>query len=86
MDEVELCYEEALEEVPGLEGLIKAKFTIKGVDGIGKAIKASIKDADFDDVPLEDCNLDAVESVEFPAPEGGGIVIVSYPFQFSPGE
>ena len=84
LDEVDECYREALEEVPDLEGMIRARFTIRGDDGVGRVIRISIKDADFDDAPLEDCLLDAIEEVEFPPPEGGGIVIVTYPFVFTP--
>ena len=83
LPDIRRCYQEALEVVPGLEGRVVVKFTIKELDEAGRVIKVSIKDADFDDVPMEDCILDVVESVEFDPPTGGGIVIVSYPFDFS---
>ncbi len=67
------------------ESRIMVKFTIKGQDEVGRVIKVSIKDADFDDAPLEDCIMDVVESIDFDPPQGGGIVIVSYPFFFEPG-
>ena len=85
MPDIRGCYQDALKEVPDLEGRIVVKFTIKGENGVGRVIKTSIKDVDFDDVPLEDCIMDVVESVDFEPPQGGGIVIVSYPFIFAPG-
>ena len=85
MPDIRQCYQEALKEVPDLEGRIMVKFTIKGQDEVGRVIKVSIKDADFDDAPLEDCIMDVVESIDFDPPQGGGIVIVSYPFLFEPG-
>jgi len=82
--EILACYQSALEAVPGLQGSITVKFTIKEEDGIGKVTKAKVRHADFDDVPMEDCLLDAMEDIQF-APPDSGIVIVSYPFNFEPG-
>jgi hypothetical protein len=83
MQDVRDCYLEALEEVPDLAGLLKVRFTIRAEEGVGRVVRASIQDADFDDGPLEDCILDAVEYLEFDPPEGG-IVMVTYPFFFEP--
>lgn len=77
------CYQETLEVVPDLAGMIKVRFTIKAIDGAGRVVNASIDDADFDDVPMEECILDVMETVEFASPQGGGIVMVTYPFNFT---
>ena len=82
MPEIEQCYQQALAEVPDLSGRISVKFVIRGEDGVGRVSKVDIKEAEFDDVPMEDCILDEVEALEFDPPVGGGIVIVSYPFVF----
>jgi hypothetical protein len=38
-------------------------------------------------VAVESCVVNAVKRWDFPKPAGGGLVIVSYPFQFTrPGE
>jgi len=83
MPELLGCYQDALEVVPGLDGRLTAKFTISNEEGVGRIMKAEIIDADFDDVPMEECILDTLEDVDFPS-TGGGIVIVRYPFNFSP--
>ena len=77
------CYQALIEEVPEmLGGRIDVKFTIADEDGIGRMARVQIVDAEFDDIPMEECLLDALEDVHFPSP-GGGIVIVRYPFSFS---
>ena len=86
MPEIRACYQEALAAVPDLAGQLRIKFTIEEEEGSGWVKEVSVPDADFDDVPMEDCVMDVVESVAFDPPEGGGVVIVSYPFVFSQSE
>lgn len=81
MPELVECYQSALEVVPDINGRITAKLTISEKEGIGRVLRAEIVDAEFDDVPMEDCLLDVLEEIDFPAP--GGLVIVRYPFTFS---
>lgn len=75
------CYQSALEVVPDIDGRITVKLTISEEEGIGRVVRAEIVDAEFDDGPMEDCLLDVLEEIDFPAP--GGLVIVRYPFTFS---
>ncbi|MDI1482036.1 AgmX/PglI C-terminal domain-containing protein [Polyangium sp. y55x31] len=76
------CYEAGLQKNPNLEGRIAAKFVI-GKDGkvasIGEETPATLPDPD-----VVKCVLAAVETLTFPAPEGG-VVKVVYPLMFSPG-
>ena len=83
MPDIRECYKEALKEVPDLAGRLMVKFTIKGQEAVGRVINVSIKDSDVDDVPMEECLMDVVESIDFDPPKGGGLVIVSYPFVFA---
>ncbi|NCG20574.1 MAG: AgmX/PglI C-terminal domain-containing protein [Rhodobacterales bacterium] len=79
--EIRDCYLETLAEIPELEGRLKVKFTIEEHEGSGWVKDVSVAEADFDDVPLEDCIMDVMETVEFEPPDGG-VVLVSYPFFF----
>ena len=82
MEDVRGCYQDALKEVPGLSGRITVKLTIVDKDGVGRIQRLSVKEAEFDDVPLEECILDVVDSIEFDPP-AGGLVMVQYPFIFN---
>lgn len=79
------CYEDLLEDNNAAEGRIAVKFVIEpGEDGVGELAKLDIKASDFDDYLFEECVLTEMASLEYPNPQGG-MVIVSYPFSFSPG-
>ena len=82
MDGIRSCYQKALTREPTLEGRLVTKFVI-GADGWVE--RAELATDQIGDDALADCILDHVETLEFPPPTGGGIVIVRYPFVFSPG-
>jgi TonB family protein len=73
------CYERALGPDPELTGKLAARFTIGG-DG-------RVADADADESSLPEavdrCVVDVVRTLRFPAPRGGGVVVVRYPFVFA---
>jgi hypothetical protein len=76
-----LCYENALRNTPTLEGSVTVSFTIKedgSVDDVaGKG--------DIPDSGVVSCVTRAFNGLSFPQPEGG-VVRVTYPIKFSPGE
>lgn len=76
------CYERSLQRDPTLQGQVVVKFVI---DKVGAVASAETKSSDVGDAEMEACINDVILGIEFPAPEGGGIVIVSYPFVFEPG-
>jgi hypothetical protein len=43
-----------------------------------------VAESTLGDRTAEDCVARAVQRVAFPEPEGGGVVIVTYPFVFNP--
>ena len=65
--------------------VVGARRLRRGADALyspsGWVKDVSVAEADFDDVPLEDCIMDVMETVEFEPPDGG-VVLVSYPFFF----
>jgi len=75
--EIRQCYEEGLNRDRTLTGRVTVRFII-GADG---EVKASlIQETTLGDQRVERCIATAVRSWRFPAPDGGGIVIVNYPF------
>lgn len=76
------CYQRELIAHDGvLGGKLVMKFTI-AKDGAVSA--ADVKSSTLADPDVDTCMIDVFKSMQFPSPTGGGIVIVSYPFLFSP--
>lgn len=74
-----LCHETALKAHPGLAGKLALKFTI---DASGKVVNAvSSGDAALEQ-SVGKCAAATLQKLQFPAPKGGGTVIVSYPMSF----
>ncbi len=76
------CYQEALAEVPGLQGDLKIRFAIEDQDGEGRIVEVGVASGALEDVPMEDCVLDVFEVLQFDPPEGGSME-VNYPLKFS---
>ena len=76
------CYDQRLREEPSLEGELVTHFRIEADGRVGHT---EVKRSTLDDRAVEQCVLGRLEDLRFPAPKGGGIVIVSYPFVFSAG-
>jgi TonB family protein len=77
INEVRYCYEKELPSSPGLYGRVVARFTIAPN---GRVMVARIKESTMGSPTVEGCIVKAVRRWQFPKPEGGGIVVVSYPF------
>jgi hypothetical protein len=82
MNQIRYCYQRELTKNPALGGKIVIKFTI-AKDGTVSA--ASPKSTTMNNSTVETCIVGRFMRMQFPEPKGGGIVIVSYPFIFSPG-
>lgn len=81
MGDVRRCYETLLDRAPTAEGTVTMKFVIAAD---GSVASAAIKSSPFSETVFHDCLTSTFRSFRFPEPEGDGIVIVSYPFIFSP--
>lgn len=73
------CYEKRLVVDPELAGRLQVQFTI-GTDGSVIAVALDGLQEDVDR-----CVEKVIGSLRFPAPRGGGVVQVNYPFLFQPG-
>jgi TonB family protein len=83
INEVKFCYERQLAKRPDLSGRVAIKFIISGTGAVQMAAVAS---STVGDPVVENCIAQAVRRWTFPQPEGGGIVIVTYPFQLTSPE
>jgi len=83
INEVKFCYERELSKRPDLSGRVAVKFIISGTGAVQMAAVAS---STLGDPGVENCIAQAVRRWAFPQPEGGGIVIVTYPFQLTAPE
>jgi len=81
LNEVRFCYEQALVRRPALAGRIVAQFTIAPT---GRVLASALQSSSLGETTVDACIVAATRRWEFPRPAGGGIVVVSYPFQLSP--
>ncbi len=81
LNEVKYCYQQALPRRPTLEGRLVTQFTIAPS---GQVLAAFIQSSTLRAVEVEACVVNAVKRWEFPAPNHGGLAMVSYPFSFAP--
>jgi len=79
MRRVSDCYAAVLFDSPDAAGRVTVNLVIGG-DGTVRS--ATIKATEIPDESMLACVQSTVSSYVFPKPEGGGIVIVSYPFVF----
>lgn len=76
------CYETGLQKDPKLAGKVTTKFTISPKGTVSTARSES----DLSDAEVGRCVEKTFRSMVFPEPDKGGIVVVSYPVVFTPGE
>jgi len=78
INEVKFCYERELARRPDIEGVVSVKFIISST---GAVQMAAVANSSLGNAQVENCMAQAVRRWTFPQPEGGGIVIVTYPFK-----
>jgi TonB family protein len=80
MNEVRYCYNEGLTRKPALEGRLVVHFSVAPT---GQVIAAVPQSSTLGMPSVDECVVTAVRRWQFPQPTGGGLAMVSYPFQFS---
>ena len=79
--DIRSCYKNELKNDPKLIGKIAVKFIISATG----AVKSSkVQGTTVENETVESCVADQIKKIQFPAPQDGGIVIVTYPFLFLP--
>jgi TonB family protein len=81
IEQIKRCYQRELQVSPALTGRVTVKFVIAPS---GAVQEATIRDSNLGRPEVESCITRAVRRWRFPRPEGGGMVVVSYPFVFTP--
>jgi len=81
LNEVRFCYEQQLNQRPDLEGRVIVNFIISPS---GAVQASSVRNSSLGNSAAESCIASAVRRWNFPAPDGGGIVVVNYPFVLQP--
>jgi len=78
-NEIKYCYEQQLQKNHNLEGRMVLQLTIEN----GQVVASAVFDSTMDDSDdLGACVAQAGRRMMFPAPLGGGIAIVRYPYIF----
>ncbi len=77
INEVKFCYEQELNARPDLAGRVTVRFIISPTGSVQTAMTQATT---LNNARVEGCISQAVQRWTFPAPDGGGIVIVNYPF------
>ncbi len=83
INEVRFCYEQELTARPDLAGRVTVSFIIAAT---GAVQTASVASTTLSNARVEQCIVTAVRRWTFPAPDGGGIVGVNYPFVLDSSE
>ena len=82
INEVRHCYNQGLSRNPNLQGRVAVNFVITTTGKVGSSV---VQDSTIKDKGVAQCIAKAVKRWKFPKPRGGGNVIVTYPFNLSPG-
>ncbi len=81
-NQVRYCYEQQLAQNPDLRGRVIIRFVISPS---GAVTTSAVAGSTLGNPAAEQCVARAVQRIAFPQPEGGGVVIVNYPFAFEQG-
>jgi outer membrane biosynthesis protein TonB len=76
INEIRFCYTQALTARPELQGRVAVRFAISPS---GAVVQALIASSDLGHPLAEQCIAHVVARMNFPAPQGG-LVVVTYPF------
>lgn len=77
--EIRQCYENELAKDRKLAGRVVINFIISAS---GNVSSAKVQRTTMGSAEVENCVAGVIKKIKFPAPKGGGIVIVNYPFVF----
>jgi TonB family protein len=81
INEIRFCYEQVLATKPDLGGRVGVQFIISPT---GAVQMSKLANSTLGNATVEQCIVKAVRRWTFPSPEGGGVVIVTYPFVLQP--
>jgi hypothetical protein len=81
------CYDSELEDDEALAGKLVFQFRIVGEPDVGGIVEDAqlAPESDIQHAELVECMSESLMSMSFDPPENGGVMEVTYPFEFSPG-
>ena len=79
INKIRWCYQSAFQRNPDLEGKMTVQFIISPT---GSVMRAKVLASTMGDSELARCVERKIQTWKFPAPKGGGVVKVNYPFVF----
>lgn len=82
MNQVRYCYQRELTRTPDLAGRVAVKFVVAAD---GSVSSSTVDSSTVGSAAVESCVASRFMRMQFPTSPSGGIVIVTYPFHFSPG-
>lgn len=77
LGQVNHCYEQGLAQDPSVAGRVTVRFVIGGT---GEVLASAVTEDTLASPSVGQCIAASVRRWRFPAPEGGGVVTVNYPF------
>lgn len=81
---LKVCYETLLSEFPEASGKVLVTFRVESQAGAGRVTVVEVdEETSLMDEKLLDCLTDAFADAEFPLPEDGDTIQVTYPFTFA---
>lgn len=78
-NEIKYCYEKELQKDPNLEGKVAMMFVI---DGTGRVAEVNVQQDTTGNGAVASCMQARIKRWVFPEPQGGGQVVVTYPWIF----
>ena len=80
-NQLRYCYQRILARHPHIEGRVVAQFNIQPDGAVGHV---AITDNQTGEAEVAECVAKVIRRMRFPAPGGGGHIVVKYPLMFSP--
>jgi TonB family protein len=77
--DVKACYDGAVATHPEARGIMRVRF---GIGPSGAVESSCLVGSELNATSVDRCVVDLILKWKFPAPEGAGWVVVSYPFTF----
>ncbi|OGQ91739.1 MAG: hypothetical protein A2289_11840 [Deltaproteobacteria bacterium RIFOXYA12_FULL_58_15] len=78
-NQIRYCYEVQLQRKQELAGKVAMKWVIAATGAVAKVL---VTETTLNNSAVENCIKEKIKTWQFPAPAGGGIVEVNYPFIF----
>lgn len=78
-NQIKYCYETELQRDQNLEGRVAMTWVISAT---GSVATAAVRESTIRNGNVERCIVEKIKTWKFPAPAGGGVVTVNYPFIF----